>query len=99
MQYLNCNWFLVNVPVLSEKIKFTFPNSSIIETVFTLQKQCLHLEYNKISHPINIPCINFIISVETIKLIGIKVFNSKKYVKKIMKLSVLVSLDIKIKLS
>ena len=78
MQYLNCNWFLVNVPVLSAKIKLTFPNSSIIENPLTEQKNCLHFEYNNISHLMNIPCIIFTISIVTIKLIGIKVFNNKK---------------------
>ena len=66
------------MPVLSEKIKLTFPNSSIIDTDFTPQKQFLYFEYNSISHRIKIPCIIFIISVETIKLIGIRVFNNKK---------------------
>ena len=36
------------------------------------------------------------ISIETIKLIGMKVFNNKKYVKKMIKLSAFISLDIKI---
>ena len=66
------------MPVLSEKIKLTLPNSSIIDTDLALQKQCFSFEYNKISQLINIPCISLIISVETIKLIGINVFNNKK---------------------
>ena len=53
MQYLNCNLFFVKVPVLSAKIKLTFPNSSLIENVLTEQKQCLQFEYNKISHSMN----------------------------------------------
>ena len=47
----------------------------------------------------NIPCINLIISVETIQLIGIIVFNNKKYVKKLIKLSVFGLFAKKIKLS
>ena len=96
MQYLNCNWFFVKVPVLSEKMILMFPSSSIIEIDLTLQKQCLTFEYNNISHPINIPCITFMISVETIRLIGIKVFNNKKYVKNTIKLSVFALLNINI---
>ena len=71
----------------------------MIDTALTPQKHFCLFEYNKTSHDINIPCINFIISVETIKLIGIIVFNNKKYVKKTIKLSVFAPFDIKMKLS
>ena len=40
MQYLKFNLFCVKVPVLSEKIKLTLHNSSFIDTVLALQKQC-----------------------------------------------------------
>ena len=71
----------------------------MIDTDLALQKVFLHLEYNKTSQDIKIPCIIFIISVETIKLIGIIVFNNKKYVKKIIALSMIGLFEIKIKLS
>ena len=63
----------------------TIPNSSIIDTVFAFEKQCLVWLYNLVSQYINKPCANLIISNVTIKLIGINVLNNKKYVKKFMK--------------
>ena len=86
----NCILLHVNVPVLSEKMKFTLPNSSIIETVFAPQKYFFLNEYKSQSHFINIPNKNFTNSNVIIKLIGINVFNNKKYVKKTKKDSVFI---------
>ena len=58
-----------------------------METALALQNTCRNFEYNLVSHSIKNPWHIFIISIVTIRLIGIIVLSNKKYVKKVIELS------------
>ena len=72
----------VNVPVLSEKIYSTQPNSSFKLELWTFVGRSFSSEYICQSHPMNFAWENFTISSETSRLMGTMLVNSKIQVPK-----------------
>ena len=81
---LNSILLQVKVPVLSENTYYTYPNSSLIVVLKTLTYLSFSAVYISLSFYMKIPYPTFTNSKDTIKLIGIKVFKSKKYAAKVI---------------
>lgn len=70
------------MPVLSVKIYYTIPSSSFIEDLNDLEciiPILLSLLVMNLSYPMNAPCPNFTIYIDTNKDIGIIVLSNMKY--------------------